>query len=504
MEDEISLARIKSKLREEEKESEEDTDNETALSRTKSKIREEDSEDVEYKVTSAPATPRKQKNQTPSSQYLTRRRHSEAPSSKSESTSKFNIGASLPVLPSLPSSKYEIKKNFSEVQPTKTYESRNLWAALPEDEKDGLNFDNLLDDSDGHSHNSHELSHELSHDFSHEYEDSVSEKSDIHQHPEKFVRVKLRTYYIEQTKRQFLKHLLLWLFHDIPLGTCEFVTSTSIFLIRTMTKPFRVIWAMFGVYTELKGLLQSKPTAGTWASFLESDDIIPYTQYIYEFSLPMAFGVSVFLVVVPNIDAVMAIPFFASMFSAQGSLIIAAVSMVILGVLPSIVGVNKSRKITGFSQLNSIQTMLGTASSIMVVILLVTEGVLQPYLQGIIPTQLMIRWLPLILGSFLLGPSIGWFISYKFGLPDTTVTPPKFNKSWVAPTLGVSFGFIFIILAFVGSYFVTFLLPVQNLSVSSFQPSGDGVSRIRDFLDDNSLIGLIGIDRDSTIFPFVQ
>jgi hypothetical protein len=132
----------------------------------------------------------------------------------------------------------------------------------------------------------------------------------------------------------------MWLVHDIPIGIFEFVTSTSIFLVRTITKPWRILWAMFGVYLEIKGLMKGTPVAGTWASFIESDDTIPFTTYIFEFSIPTALGISIFVIVVPNIAAVMALPPFQVIFSSQGKLVIIAVTMVILGLIPGIIYFN--------------------------------------------------------------------------------------------------------------------------------------------------------------------
>jgi hypothetical protein len=68
------------------------------------------------------------------------------------------------------------------------------------------------------------------------------------------------------------------------------------------------------------------------------------------------------------------------------------------------------RKLAGLS---SVQTLLGSATSFVTVIILIIQGILDPYLTGMIPVQLLIRWLPLVLGSFLLGPAIGWFIRYS-------------------------------------------------------------------------------------------
>jgi hypothetical protein len=171
---------------------------------------------------------------------------------------------------------------------------------------------------------------------------------------EQWQPVQKRTYVVERDRRfgtsknttnncrRIFFHIAMWIFHDIPIGTFEFVTSTSIFLVRTITKPFRVLWAMLGVYLEIKGLLKGTPVAGTWASFIESDDTIPFTTYIFEFSIPMALGISIFVIVVPNISAVMAIPPFKIIFSTQGKLIIIAATMILLGLLPGLVSLFSS------------------------------------------------------------------------------------------------------------------------------------------------------------------
>ena len=262
----------------------------------------------------------------------------------------------------------------------------------------------------------------------------------------------------------------MWLFHDTAIGIFEFVTSTSIFLVRTITKPWRILWAMFGVYLEIKGLLNGTPVAGTWASFIESDDTIAFTNYIYEFSIPMALGISIFVIVVPNIAAIMSLPLFQAIFSTQGKLVIIAITMFILGLLPAIVGAKKvGGKIEGLS---SIQTLLGSATSFVAVVILIIQGILADYLSGMIPVQLLIRWLPLVLGSFVLGPSIGWFISFKIGTVDTTKNPPVYSRGKIIPAIGVFFGYCFLILAIFGTAFADILLPIQNIAL--YHPSGDG------------------------------
>lgn len=286
----------------------------------------------------------------------------------------------------------------------------------------------------------------------------------------------------------------------LSLVVSEFAASTSVFLVKIISKPFHVLWAFLGVYLEIRGLLGAVPVAGTWPSFVESEETLPLSAYIDEYAVPMATGVGVLILCLPSLTSnIMQIPGFQHyLFSETGLLLLSCFFALVLGVYPAMKQLQQIKyalrkpneihvdgieqpwythyewhRITNFSTFRMI-LVLGTSCGIAVALVLI--GFLTYSLAGMIPVVFFIRSFPILVSSFIFGPAVGFLVGKVNGTIDGATNPPTCRDSQWTRRLVIGMGWGVAILSVYFVYFFSqMLLPGAAMGMHGPNtPTGDG------------------------------
>jgi hypothetical protein len=274
--------------------------------------------------------------------------------------------------------------------------------------------------------------------------------------------------------------LFSFIFHTIPIGAAEMLTSTGVYLLSIVVRPgiLAAGFSRFNKETQLHILGQS--SAATWPSFLETSANDPITRYIYKFRWAIFIGLTLF------ITAFYGTPLAAKLYLTPA--VLKVISMAVAS-LVSVISVSTRRREMKVDMEDAKRDLkaqtaakakerAGIIRDIFGAGILAASAVLGPYTMTFIPVDIVLRASP-ILASFLFGPGVAWLVGHPMGKekPDRSGAPIA-HSPWTifwASLIGV-------VAVAAGAFLTFFGLPAvgelagQYPIIAQFVQTGDGAA----------------------------
>jgi hypothetical protein len=274
--------------------------------------------------------------------------------------------------------------------------------------------------------------------------------------------------------------LFSFIFHTIPIGAAEMLTSTGVYLLSIVVRP-GILAAGFSRFKMETGLhIVGQSSAATWPSFLETSANDPITRYIYKFRWAIFIGLTLF------ITAFYGTPLAAKLYLTPAVLTAISISVASLVSFVSVSIRRREMKVDVKDAGRDLKAKAAAISKARAGIIrdifgagiLAVSAILGPLTMTFIPVDIILRASP-ILASFLFGPGVAWLVGHPMGKekPDRSGAPIA-HSPWTifwASLIGI-------VAVAAGAFLTFFGLPaVGELSgqypiIAQFVQTGDGAA----------------------------